>query len=64
VDVVADVVAGLADPDADVKICYCERGIEHWDVMRRMSEAIFRGGEAPQAALDTAWKEMEALAVV
>jgi len=38
-----------------------EKGQEHWEVMRKMTEAIFKSGVAPEAAVDTAWKEMEAI---
>jgi ApbE superfamily uncharacterized protein (UPF0280 family) len=39
-----------------------ENGNEYWDILRRMSEAIFKTGATPEAAVEAAWAEMEALA--
>jgi multiple sugar transport system substrate-binding protein len=38
-----------------------DKGTEHWDVMRKMTEAIFKSGVEPQAAVDQAWTAMEAI---
>ena len=32
---------------------------EHWEVMRKMTEAIFKGGAKPADAVESAWKAMQ-----
>jgi ABC-type glycerol-3-phosphate transport system substrate-binding protein len=39
-----------------------DMGTERWDILRKMAEAIFKTGEAPDAAVETAWSAMEAIA--
>lgn len=39
-----------------------EFGTEHWEIMRKMAENIFKNGTGPEKAVDAAWAEMESLA--
>lgn len=40
-----------------------DMGTERWEVLRKMAEAIFKTGEAPDKAVESAWSAMESLAV-
>ena len=51
----------IADTSRFRTPAFGENGNEYWDVLRRMSEAIFKNGVAPEDAVDAAWMEMEAL---
>ncbi len=39
-----------------------DQGTERWDVLRKMGEAIFKTGETPDKAVETAWSALEAMA--
>jgi ABC-type glycerol-3-phosphate transport system substrate-binding protein len=41
---------------------YGEKGAERWDIIRKMAEAIFKNGDAPDKAVDDAWTLLTALA--
>jgi len=39
-----------------------DEGTERWDIIRKMGEAIFKTGEDPDTAVETAWSALEAIA--
>ena len=39
-----------------------DEGTERWDIIRKMGEAIFKTGEDPDTAVETAWSALEAMA--
>jgi ABC-type glycerol-3-phosphate transport system substrate-binding protein len=51
----------IADTPRFKTPAFGENGNEYWDVLRRMSENIFKNGASPEEAVEAAWSEMEAL---